>query len=228
MNLRILRDWPAGCGAAQNSKYAIKRIALNPTTTSGRFPRTVLRPTQPQSFRALCIYSVHTTMSYTPIPTEEEAEQDVAMSLQRNRHSPATTFQTPHSLERSSDFLLPLHDKSGRSSIASTANTSPSHSRAASPSPLFLSAAPRASSSSDTESDSNSPLLLHSGRPRWSEDTPSRSRWWPVSSARRNRPGHSNSYVRAVKRGVRRVSRHPFVPKQPIMIVRLNHSDLTV
>jgi hypothetical protein len=157
--------------------------------------------------------------------------------LHRNRYAPSApdlastsaAFLSPNSFS-AQGFLFRGPESSTRSSVCSTAATTPAHSRSASPSPLFYSSAP-STCSSDTDSDPASPLLT-SGleRPWWREDATTRRRWWPVSnnfSPRRRRRGHNYNWgFRAFKRILRRLCRHPFVPKQPVMIVcRVRYSS---
>ncbi|KAF8642320.1 hypothetical protein AX16_009590 [Volvariella volvacea WC 439] len=74
---------------------------------------------------------------------------------------------------------------------------------------------PHISSSSDSETDST-PTSLRSYRNHghwWRERRP---RWWSASQRRRRR---DTSYARVFKRCLKRILRHPFIPRQPVTIV---------
>jgi hypothetical protein len=149
----------------------------------------------------------HRAVQYTPEPLS-------------NTTAPA--FLTPNAFTPPSDFLYPGPANYSRSSVCSTAATTPAHSRSASPSPLFYSFVP-SSYLSETDSEPSSPsFTATSGRP-WSREDNSRRRWWAMGNtlpARRRRRGRYGCGLRSFKRLTRSLCRRPFVPKQPLMIVR--------
>jgi hypothetical protein len=162
--------------------------------------------------------SVGGTMNYTLTPPS--AEQDVAHARTRSSNLLQPNLSAA-AFSSSPQFFLSTH---GDSSARSSAANSPAISRTASPSPLLYSSAPPSVYSSDTDSDSASPLL-NTGRLSRREDT--RRGWLSVSSngsPRRRKHGSFGWDLRGAKRVVRRLCRHPFVPKQPVMIVRLQIS----
>ncbi|KAJ7244774.1 hypothetical protein B0H12DRAFT_1188042 [Mycena haematopus] len=110
-----------------------------------------------------------------------------------------------------SSFLLPSVVQSGRSS---SATSTPLPSRAASPLPQFrhLNAS---SSTSDTDSETTSPLLRANANRRswWSDDS---RKWWTISRRRRRRHGR---IVTSFKKWSKWLIRHPFFPRQPITII---------
>lgn len=111
------------------------------------------------------------------------------------------------------DFLFPPTLQSGRSSVSSTAASTPIPSRSTSPLPQFYSSNPSSSCTSDTDSEPSSPLLRNTRNLWWREN---RRRWWTMSPHRRRRGGR---IIRTVKKWTRRLVRHPFFPSQPITIV---------
>jgi len=127
-----------------------------------------------------------------------------------------TSFLTSRSNPRS-DFLFPPALQSGRSSVSSTATSTPLASRSTSPLPQFYSSNPSSSCTSDTDSEPASPLLRSTRNLWWREN---RRRWWTISRRRRRRGGR---IVRMMKKWTRRLVRHPFFPSQPITIVSLFH-----
>lgn len=124
-------------------------------------------------------------------------------------------FATLHS-STGPDFLFPPQRISGRSSVSSTASSTPIPSRSASPLPPFLSSSPPSSCTSDTESEPNSPLIRGSRNQWWRED---RRRWWMIGSSMRRRRRRDWTITRFLKKWTRKIIRHPFFPKQPITIV---------
>ncbi|KAF9457075.1 hypothetical protein BDZ94DRAFT_1274185 [Collybia nuda] len=111
-----------------------------------------------------------------------------------------------------SDFLFPPNLQSGRSSVSSTATTTPIPSRSTSPLPQFYSN-PSSSSTSDTDSEPNSPFLRTNRNP-WGREN--RRTWWSASRRRRKR---DTRVLRTLKKWIRKLVRHPFFPSQPITIV---------
>ncbi|KAG6851079.1 hypothetical protein H0H93_002971 [Arthromyces matolae] len=120
----------------------------------------------------------------------------------------APTINAPRS-----DFLYPHHHlQSGRSSVSSTATSTPMPSRSTSPLPPFYPSNLSSSCTSDSESEGTSDFVR--SRPLlWREN---RRSWWSVSRRRRRRDGR---IVRFLKRWTRRLIRHPLFPSQPITIV---------
>jgi hypothetical protein len=112
-----------------------------------------------------------------------------------------------------SNFLLPSVVQSGRSSINSSTTSTPLPSRAPSPLPQFRHST-ASSSTSDTDSETTSPLLRANRRGWWSDDS---RKWWTISRRRRRRHGR---LVTSLKKWSRWLLRHPFFPRQPITIVR--------
>ncbi|KAF8213074.1 hypothetical protein K438DRAFT_1706645 [Mycena galopus ATCC 62051] len=111
-----------------------------------------------------------------------------------------------------SSFLLPSVVQSGRSSHNSSAANTPLPSRAASPLPQFRHST-ASSSTSDTDSETTSPLLRANRRSWWSDDS---RKWWTISRRRRRRHGR---IVTSFKKWSRWLLRHPFFPRQPITII---------
>lgn len=130
----------------------------------------------------------------------------------RSRTPFVQSTSTPPGSPRS-HFLFPPIVQSGRSSVSSTATSTPVPSRSTSPLPQFYSNHPSSSGTSDTDSESNS-LFLRSNN--WGRQN--RRRWWTVSHRRRKRDGR---IVRILKKWTRKLVRHPFFPSQPITIVGL-------
>lgn len=122
-----------------------------------------------------------------------------------------TSFLASRSNPRS-DFLFPPTLQPGRSSVSSTATSTPVPSRSTSPLPQFYSN-PSSSCTSDTDSEPSSPLLRNTRNLWWREN---RHRWWTISPRRRRRGGR---IIRVVRKWTRRLVRHPFFPSQPITIV---------
>lgn len=135
--------------------------------------------------------------------------------------SPSLSFQVAEHIA-SHSHLYPhnsTYSTRPHGSVCSTASVTPIPSRSSSPVPLYFHTT---SCSSGTESDQDSPaLLLGSNRrgPTWRE----RPRWWQMG--RRRRRG-TLGWFRMAKRVLRRLIRHPFVPKTPLTIVRKNSSQI--
>lgn len=109
-------------------------------------------------------------------------------------------------------FLLTPTLPSGRSSLSSTAASSPQPSRSGSPLPQFFSINQSSSScSSDTDTESTSPL--HTSW--WGGD---RRRWWSGSRRNRKRDG---VVLRTTRKWYRKITRHPCFPRQPTTIASL-------
>jgi len=118
------------------------------------------------------------------------------------------------------DYLFPpssAHPPSARSSVCSTPLNSPAVSRSTSPLPQFFSSGISSASTTDSDSEQGSPLLGIGTRTRWFRED--RRRWWGFRPNFNRRRGHSCG-VRALKRIIKRLLRHPFFPRQPITIVR--------
>lgn len=130
--------------------------------------------------------------------------------------STSTTGSPPGSPR--SHFLFPPRLQSGRSSVSSTATSTPVPSRSTSPLPQFYSV-PSSSCTSDTDSEPISPFL-RTNRNIWGREN--RRRWWTVSHRRRKRDGR---IMRILKKWTRRLVRHPFFPSQPITIVGVYFSS---
>ncbi|KAK0465053.1 glycosyltransferase family 31 protein [Desarmillaria tabescens] len=94
-------------------------------------------------------------------------------------------------------FLYLPQTHSGRTSVSSTANSTPVPSRSTSPLPqFFISHASSSSCSSETEKKDR--------------------RWWTFTRRKRRRGG---GVLRTLKKWTRRIVRHPLVPQQPITII---------
>ncbi|KAH7925183.1 hypothetical protein BV22DRAFT_1089470, partial [Leucogyrophana mollusca] len=106
---------------------------------------------------------------------------------------------------------------SERSSSESSASSStPVPSRAASPPPFFPSG--RSSSSpSDADGEPTSPLLGSVGTYTSYRDTG--RKWWSLGADPRRRRRRDGRLVRATKKALRRVARHPLFPRQPLTII---------
>ncbi|KAJ7783757.1 glycosyltransferase family 31 protein [Mycena maculata] len=114
-----------------------------------------------------------------------------------------------------SNFLFPSSTqsgRSGRSSINSSASTTPVPSRSTSPLPQFRTST-ASSSTDDDESETTSPLLRTNRRSWWTDD---RRKWWTISRRRRKRHG---IVFTSLKKWSRWLLRHPFFPRQPITII---------
>ncbi|KAJ6604626.1 glycosyltransferase family 31 protein [Mycena vulgaris] len=125
----------------------------------------------------------------------------------KSRSSAASSASSPRP-----NFLFPSSVQSGRSSINSSATTTPVPSRPASPLPQFRTST-ASSSTSDTDSETTSPLLRSNRRSWWTDD---RRKWWTISRRRRKRHGR---IVTSLKKWSRWLLRHPFFPRQPITII---------
>lgn len=133
------------------------------------------------------------------------------------------TPATPHTPSSHPGFLFPeplADEHSARTSPNSSAMNSPLPSRSSSPLPPFYSSAP--SSASDTDSDeAGSPLLLDTYTTSYFRE--GRPRWWNIRQRPRRVPRRSAKWgYRSLVRVLRRILRHPFVPKHPSTIVRLS------
>ncbi|KAF8078648.1 glycosyltransferase family 31 protein [Lyophyllum atratum] len=138
---------------------------------------------------------------------------DSASSTDSDRiHGRTRLLPTGASSAPRPDFLFPPHHQSGRSSVSSTATSTPLPSRSTSPLPQFYSSNPSSSCTSDTDSEPMAHLLRN--RNLWWREN--RRSWWSVSRRRRRRDGR---IVRFLKKWTRRLVRHPFFPSQPITIV---------
>lgn len=132
--------------------------------------------------------------------------------------SPSLSFQVAEHIASHSHLYPHNNSYTTRShgSVCSTASVTPIPSRSSSPVPLYFHTT---SCSSGTESDQDSPaLLLGSNRrgPTWRE----RPRWWQMGMTQRRRRRGTLGWFRVAKRVLRRLIRHPFVPKTPLTIVR--------
>ena len=136
--------------------------------------------------------------------------------LASNAHLTPAAPPTPSS---HSGFLFPEPLVDATSPNSSPMN-SPLPSRSSSPLPPFYSSAP--SSASDTDSDEpGSPLLLDTYTTSYLRE--GRPRWWDIRQRPRRVPRRSARWgYRPLVRVLRRVFRHPFVPKHPSTIVRLS------
>jgi hypothetical protein len=151
---------------------------------------------------------------------------DTARNYTTHHTRPRTAFgvstSTTGSLNSSPVFLFPPTGSSGRSSRSSTSSNTPVPSRSVSPLPQFYSSGPSSSCTSDTDSEpSHSPLLGRQYRnPQTTEDR--RRRWWTLgTTSTRRRRKRNGRLLRLLKRGIRRLVRHPLFPSQPITIVRV-------
>ncbi|KAF9229255.1 hypothetical protein BS17DRAFT_689450 [Gyrodon lividus] len=99
------------------------------------------------------------------------------------------------------------------SSETSTSSVTPTPSREPSPSPLF----PLHRVSSDADGEPTSPFLGSSGAYTTSRD--GSRRWWNPSPHSRRRRKREGRIWRALKKGARRIVRHPLFPQQPITII---------
>ncbi|KAJ7492643.1 glycosyltransferase family 31 protein [Mycena latifolia] len=145
--------------------------------------------------------------------------EDYDSSSSTDSGDTARTFKPPKSRAAASsgssprsNFLFPSSVQSGRSSINSSATTTPVPSRSASPLPQFRTST-ASSSTSDTDSETTSPLLRANRRSWWIDD---RRKWWTISRRRRKRHGR---IVTSLKKCSRWLLRHPFFPRQPITII---------
>ena len=129
--------------------------------------------------------------------------------------SPNLSFQVAEQF--SNHNLLYPHNTSyshSHGSACSTASATPIPSRSSSPVPLYFHTT---SCSSGSDSDQDSSSLLGSSRrgPTWRK----RPRWWQMGGPHRRRRRDALSWFRIAKRVIRRLVRHPFVPKTPLTIV---------
>lgn len=184
---------------------------------SGGAPRPSSR--SPRSFMSFGRILRHPT---TRIPPSEEydcssTDSEPVQSFHARSRAPFDQPVATNSPSASPNvFLFPSPIRSGRSSLSSTATSTPVPSRSTSPLPQFYPANSSSDCPSDTDSEPASPLVRavdQNRRPWWRED---RRRWWSISRRRRKRDGR---IVRPLKRWLRRLLRHPFFPSQPITIV---------
>jgi hypothetical protein len=132
-----------------------------------------------------------------------------------SRSSPAVALDFATSRPNHSDFLFPP-SRSGFSSTSSTATSTPVPSRSTSPLPQFFVENP--SSSSDTDSEPESPLLRnHNRSASWGDDI--QRRWWVIGTSRRKRRRRDGRNLRVLRKWTRLLIRHPLFPRQPITIV---------
>ncbi len=123
----------------------------------------------------------------------------------------ASPRPSPSQSPRPTFLFLP--SSPGRNSANSTANSTPNVSRSTSPLPQYFTLA-HSSCSSETESEPSSPLLSRrTSSGTWRQQD---RRWWEFSNRRRRREGR---FLRILKKWMRRIVRHPLVPKHPITIV---------
>ncbi|KAF8922596.1 hypothetical protein CPB85DRAFT_1268279 [Mucidula mucida] len=123
----------------------------------------------------------------------------------------ASPRPSPSQSPRPTFLFLP--SSPGRNSANSTANSTPNVSRSTSPLPQYFTLA-HSSCSSETESEPSSPLLSRrTSSGTWRQQD---RRWWEFSNRRRRREGR---FLRILKKWMRRIVRHPLVPKHPITII---------
>ena len=125
-------------------------------------------------------------------------------------------------------FLIPQRLNSGRASLSSSVSSTPLPSRPVSPLPhyydhrlhLHSASCPASDDDSDT---AHSPLIRQaassSSRYPWIRESRRSANWW--STTPRRRRGRGSPLSRTLRRWVRRLVRHPFVPAQPITLVGL-------
>lgn len=169
-----------------------------------------------------------------PIHIEDDQDDSFSSDFEHNANSPdlrTLTGRTPFVASTSSpsnqnqNLLYPSSHIPGRNhnnpsssnaSQCSTASATPLQSRSSSPQPLYL----RSSSSSSDESGSELPFLPNDSNRRIMLGR-ERPRWWNIAErSRKRRRREAMSWLRSTKRMLRRVIRHPFVPKTPVTIVR--------
>lgn len=170
-----------------------------------------------------------------PIRMEDDQDDSFSSDVEYNANSPdprTLTSRTPFVASASShsnlnqNLLYPNSHTPGHNpstnptssnvSQCSTASATPLPSRTSSPQPLYF----RSSSSESDESGPEDSYLLNgtSRRLLLGRDRP---RWWTIGErSRRTRRREAISWLRSTKRVLRRVIRHPFVPKTPVTIVR--------
>ncbi|KAJ7103555.1 glycosyltransferase family 31 protein [Mycena belliarum] len=146
--------------------------------------------------------------------------EDYDSSSSTDSADTARTFKPPKPRAAASsgssprpNFLFPSSVQSGRTSLTSSAATTPVPSRSASPLPQFRTST-ASSSTSDTDSETTSSPLLRANRRSWWTDD--RRKWWTISRRRRKRHGR---IVTSLKKCSRWLFRHPFFPRQPITII---------
>lgn len=131
-----------------------------------------------------------------------------------DRYNYDSTDEEHTQIPQTPQFLFPPQR---RSSPSSTASSTPVPSRSTSPLPELYPHQQSSDCPSDSDSEPSSPLVLHHRRAPWDRD--STPPWWSRSGHRR--PQRRWHALRATKRSLRRLLRHPFFPGQPITIVRL-------
>ncbi|OCH96129.1 hypothetical protein OBBRIDRAFT_787579 [Obba rivulosa] len=142
----------------------------------------------------------------TPFPASSSSSAN--LTLHPNTSVPDRSLLCPQ----------PVHaEGSYAPSPSSSVSTTPVPSRVSSPALPYSSGA--SSCSSDSEDEPGSPLLgpARTRRPR--RDQYHSRRWFSVSSRPTRRRHDTVGGIRALKRGVRLVVRHPFFPKTPVTIL---------
>ncbi|KAJ7038226.1 glycosyltransferase family 31 protein [Mycena alexandri] len=158
-------------------------------------------------------------MAPLPPPRIEEYESDESTDDSAGTFKPSRPHRTvavnpplPPSPSPRSSFLFPSTIQSGRTSLSSSAANTPLPSRSSSPLPQFRHST-ASSSTSDTDSETTSPLLRANRRSWWLDDS---RKWWTISRRRRRRHGR---IMTSIKKWSRWLLRHPFFPRQPITII---------
>ena len=169
-----------------------------------------------------------------PIRIEDDPDDSFSSDIEYNANSAdlrSLTSRTPFVASTSSpsnlnqNSLYPSSHAPGPNSSntnlpgtsqCSTASATPLQSRTSSPQPLYI----RSSSSSSDESGPDQPFLSNESSRRHMSRR-DRPRWWTIGDRSRRRRGRDPmSWLRPTKRVLRRIVRHPFVPKTPVTIVR--------
>ncbi|KAF5385320.1 hypothetical protein D9615_001504 [Tricholomella constricta] len=175
-----------------------RKTSITSETSTMAFAVSMLRPPANNSRRSTMVDDYDSASS---------TDSDRIHARTRVQPTASGSSSAPHP-----SFLFAPHLQSGRSSVSSTAASSPLPSRSNSPLPQFYSSNPSSSCTSDTDSEPVSHLLRN--RNHWWREN--RRSWWSVSRRRRKRDGR---IVRFLKKWTRRIVRHPFFPSQPITIV---------
>ncbi|KAL0951226.1 hypothetical protein HGRIS_007947 [Hohenbuehelia grisea] len=114
------------------------------------------------------------------------------------------------------EYLLPPLGPPGRASASSTASNTPVPSRSGSPLPQYFTPHLLTSeSSSDSDSEPSSPLLLETRDRSWGRD----GGWWRIGNVTRRRRRRERRWTRTLRRWTRSVVRHPLFPQQPVTIL---------